>query len=101
MWCLSHSLSQGLAVENGDVSFYKSLDPRIGSLSITPAEGYNPEPFLVAPVCTFDTFRLANGHQWVDVLKADIESAEFDWLLNTDLRQVLLCSIYTRTLYHE
>ena len=36
----------------------------------------------------FDSFRRVNQHEWVDVLKADIESAEFDMLLNMDLTQL-------------
>ena len=86
-------LQFGLAQKSGVIPFYKSKNDLIESLSSTAGDEYNPEPHLWAPVMDFDSFRRVNQHDWVDVLKADIESAEFDMLLNMDLKHLRVTQV--------
>lgn len=77
----------GAGASNDVIHFYKSKDPRIQSLVSTPGlSGYNIEPYLTAPVHEISSIAAINKHSWVDLIKLDIEGAEFDLLLQADLR---------------
>lgn len=69
----------GLGRETGVINFYKSLNPKIASLVSTPGlQGYNTSPYMIAPVMDPFSVLKMNGHMWLDVLKVDIETAEFE-----------------------
>ncbi|KAL1529468.1 hypothetical protein AB1Y20_000415 [Prymnesium parvum] len=85
----------GLAEADDVLPFYHSNDSRFGSLVSTPGlPGYRKEVWLRAPVLRVQTLQFLAGASRIDVLKMDIEGAE--WLMfrrrNKSLREWLKCS---------
>jgi FkbM family methyltransferase len=74
----------GLSKSDGQISFYKSLNPTIGSLISTWTRGYDEKPVITCPVETIATSMRRLGHHWIDVIKLDVEGAEFDYFSSVD-----------------
>lgn len=81
------SFSQiGLGASNKVIHFYKSRNPKIGSMVSTPGlKGYHTDPFLTAPVHDIATLAAINGHTWIDLIKLDVEGGEFEVFLQSDI----------------
>ena len=74
-----HFSQIGLGESNGIVKFFKSENPKIGSLVSTPGvKGYQSQPHITAPVLELSSLVAMNRHEWVDLVKLDVEGAEFD-----------------------
>lgn len=72
----------GIGYTDATLSFYKSFDPVIKSMStMAGLPGYDPTPALQAPLRTLSSIMRELGHTWVDVLKLDVEGGEFDLFL--------------------
>ena len=68
----------GIAAGDDVLPFYRSLDPRSKSLSSTPnLRGYSTRAYLRAPVMRVETLQAIASAPHVDVLKLDVEGAEF------------------------
>lgn len=68
----------GIAAGDDVLPFYRSLDPRSKSLSSTPnLRGYSTRAYLRAPVMRVETSQAIASAPHVDVLKLDVEGAEF------------------------
>jgi FkbM family methyltransferase len=85
MWIKAQSLPSlfrlheiGLAAWDGTAPFNPPKDPRHVSYSMVRAAGH--EPGVYAPVCRLSTIAAMLGHASIDVLKMDIEGAEYDVL---------------------
>ena len=77
----------GLGATDSVIDFYRSKDPRIGSLVTTPGlKGYKPEPYLTAPIRQLSSITTMLNHDWVDLIKLDVEGAEFDIFSQVDLQ---------------
>ena len=74
----------GLAPETGVLRLYRSLNPLIGSLASVPAAGYDPQPAIVANVSSLADLLVEYGVGHLDVLKIDVEGAEFDLVESWD-----------------
>ena len=68
----------GLASYTGLLKLYRSFNKKIGSLASVAGPGYDPTPVLVANVSTLADLMAAAHISHLDVLKIDIEGAEFD-----------------------
>lgn len=77
-YCPATFSQVGLAAHDGSMQLYKSLDPRISSLASVAGRGYDPRPHAEAFVRTLRSLMKARGVQRIDVLKIDIEGAEFE-----------------------
>ena len=93
-----HFYPFGLGAVDDVLPMYKSKDKRIGSLVSTPGlPGYNEYPYLHAPMLKLLTLQFVakRSPPWrIDVLKVDIEGAEFSVFNNTkmEMKQFLACS---------
>lgn len=77
-YCPSTFSQIGLAAHDGTIQLYKSRDPRIGSLASAPGRGYDPRPHSEASVLSLRTLMARHRVAQLDVLKVDVEGAEFD-----------------------
>ncbi len=78
-----HFSQIGVGESNGTIQFFKSKSPKIGSLVSTPGlEGYETTPIMTAPVLDLTSLVAINKHEWVDLIKMDVEGAEFDIFSN-------------------
>ena len=76
----------GLGSHDGVINFYKSENPKIGSMVSTPnLKGYKAEPAIAAPVLTLSSLIAINKHSWIDIVKIDIEGEEFNIFKTMDL----------------
>jgi FkbM family methyltransferase len=74
-----HFSQIGIGESNGIIKFFKSENPKIGSLVSTPGlKGYQTQPHITAPVLELSSLVAMNRHEWVDLVKMDVEGAEFD-----------------------
>jgi len=85
----------GLADFNGEISFHLPENENYVSCSIIDTEGFSNEKSVKAKVLTLITLMEQNGHQKIDILKMDIEGAEYDVIkniVNSDLKisQILI-----------
>lgn len=92
------SFSQiGLGASNKVIHFYKSRNPKIGSMVSTPGlKGYHTDPFLTAPVHDIATLAAINGHTWIDLIKLDVEGGEFEVFLQSDISSLPTSLNFTR-----
>eukprot|EP00897_Mesotaenium_endlicherianum_P002812 jgi/Mesen1/2559/ME000162S01683 len=71
----------GLGAADGSVSFLRSRNPRVQSMTALGAgeitANYKESGFQAA-VLRLRTFMCMHGHAWVDVLKMDVEGVEMD-----------------------
>lgn len=79
-----HFRKNGIGIIDGNISFYKSLDKRIHSLSSSYYIGYNPIPVFSLPVERLETSmsKISPKVSWIDVLKLDVEGVELDYFLS-------------------
>lgn len=76
----------GLGHDDEVINFYRSNDPKIGSLVSTPGlQGYQRNPHLRAPVLKLSTLLAIYKHSWVDLIKMDIEGGEYNVLGGVNL----------------
>lgn len=87
---------QALAAHDGTLTFHPPRDPRHVSHTVVAAAG-GDGPALKVPCRRLATFARERGHERIDLLKMDIEGAEYDvlddWLGNPDrvpVRQLLV-----------
>lgn len=75
-----HFYPYGLAAKDGEISFAEPSDPGIHSLFSTHSEGKAGEGLVqhVLPVHRLATIVKKLGHQKIDILKMDIEGAEYE-----------------------
>jgi hypothetical protein len=67
----------GLAADDDVIPFYKSLSTGIESLASSPTACYGEVPHIYAPVVRMQTMHFIASLPKVDVLKLDIEGAEW------------------------
>ena len=92
----------GLAARNSVIPFYRSTNPIVHSLVSEPGlRGYAPAVYLRAPTLRLPQLLSVAGLERVDVLKADIEGAEWSvfnrsdvemrrWLATSRVSQLML-----------
>ena len=69
----------GLAKADGNISFFKSLNPRLGSMVSKPGlPGFQKKAAIVASVRRVTTLMRELGDDHIDFLKVDCEGCEFD-----------------------
>ncbi len=75
-----HFYPFGLAFEDGNISFTEPVDPGIRSLRMTVPgqQDVQKETTLTLPVHRLPTILGKLGHDRIDILKMDIESAEYE-----------------------
>jgi FkbM family methyltransferase len=74
------------------IKFYAPKDPKHVSHSITNLQ--KTEDYFEAEVDTLSNIMLINGHQYLDLLKLDIEGAEYevlDFIINNKIKIKILC----------
>jgi FkbM family methyltransferase len=67
----------GLAKVNGELKLYTPENPRHVSYSVVPEPGWTSNP-IAMPVHRLDTVAEMLGHRKLDILKMDIEGAEYE-----------------------
>ena len=67
----------GLAAVDGELQLYAPENPRHVSYSVVPEPGWTSKP-IAMPVHRLDTIAEMLGNREVDVLKMDIEAAEYE-----------------------
>jgi len=84
----------GLAAEDGELKMFAPEDPKHVSYSILPEPGQAGEAISM-PVYQLDTIAEMLGHDKVDIVKIDVEGAEYEIIdrlaeLRTDVTQLLI-----------
>ena len=80
----------GLAARNSVIPFYRSTNPIVHSLVSEPGlRGYAPAAYLRAPTLRLPQLLSVAGLERVDVLKADIEGAEWSVFNRSDVEVAL------------
>lgn len=75
----------GLGGQNDVLEFYRSLNPKIRSLSSTPGNvGFDPKPYLRAPILRIHPMLALFRPLQPTVLKIDIEGAEWSLFQESD-----------------
>jgi FkbM family methyltransferase len=67
----------GIGAKNGELTFYPPVDPKHVSFTIKRHARSRGEP-TKAPVNDLETIMCQLGHAHIDILKMDVEGAEFD-----------------------
>jgi FkbM family methyltransferase len=85
----------GLATETGKVKFYLPKNKRAVSASIVISEVFDKSDFIEVEMKSFDDIVNELAHKKIDVLKIDIEGAEYDVLKsilesNVEIGQLLI-----------
>ena len=80
----------GLAKVDGNISFFKPKDPRLGSMVSKPGlPGYFKKPTIVAAVRRVTTLMRELGDDHIDFLKVDCEGCEFDIFTKSGIGDLL------------
>ena len=90
-----HFYPFGLAFEDGNISFTKPADPGIRSLRVTDSrlQSVKKEATLTLPVHRLPTILGKLGHDRIDILKMDIESAEYEVINDIISSPVLISQV--------
>lgn len=84
-----HFFDYGIAPVDGELTFYPPANPEHVSYSLIGHPSRSGVP-LVAPVLRLQTIIDRLGHDHLDVLKMDVEGAEYDVLSQIDFQRTII-----------